>query len=122
MSYWVYLGKSVEAIDNCEEGALCSVASHEEGGTYCVGGEDTAQLNVTYNYGVHIWKYLPKGLLWLDGKKAHRCIARLEKAVAELGDVPDDDYWAPTEGNAGHALAILLSWARQYPNAVFLVS
>ena len=29
------------------------------------------------------------------------------------------DYWAPTPGNAGYALNILLDWARQYPEATF---
>ena len=28
-------------------------------------------------------------------------------------------YWAPTEGNAGYALSILLGWARMHPDAVW---
>ena len=99
-----------------------SVDRHEEGGTYVMGGTDTAELNITYNYSEH-YNLLDKeqGLDYLDGKKAGECIDRLEIAVAELGTTRDPDYWSPTKGNAGYALSILLRWAKQYPDAVFEV-
>ena len=31
------------------------------------------------------------------------------------------DYWAPTPGNAGDALNILLEWAREFPKGVFTI-
>ena len=49
-------------------------------------------------------------------------IAALESAVNKLGTKTSSDYWKPTKGNAGYALSILLSWARQYPEAVWDVS
>lgn len=47
---------------------------------------------------------------------------RLRIAVNTLGTVRDNDYWKPTPGNAGYALAILLKWAGQYPEARFKVT
>jgi hypothetical protein len=88
-----------------------------------LGGTNRAELNVTYNYSPFYHEYLDKkeGLEFLDGKKAEECIPRLEKAVSILGVETDtDDYWKATKGNA--ALAILLSWAKQHPNAIFKVS
>ena len=120
-----------------EEG-LCQIESHEEGGTYAAGGTPDAHLNITYNYSCFYYWFLDKelGLKWLNGKKAKICIKRLEKAVNTLKDKPyfSDrnnaygkivsviDYWAPTPGNAGHALNILLKWAKQHPQARFEVS
>lgn len=102
---------------------LMSVSRHSEGGTYVMGGSDVAELNVTYNYsrlfrtafgGIHFVEVL-------DGKQAQEVISLLEQAIGHLGDEPDENYWAKTLGNAGHALAVLLGWARQHPQAVFTV-
>ncbi|RYZ69291.1 MAG: hypothetical protein EOP09_07955, partial [Proteobacteria bacterium] len=40
-------------------------AHHMRGGTYCVGGELGARLNVTYNYSGHLGRVL-KGAGWTD--------------------------------------------------------
>ena len=107
-----------------ESGQAVEVPIHTEGGTIALGGEPTAVLNVTYNYSKHFsaaWdglRFVPA----LNGKKAADVIALLERGVEKLGDEPDADYWAATPGNAGHALAILLGWARQHPSARFFVS
>jgi len=97
------------------------VPSHEEGGTYVLGGTTEAALNVTYNYGPLYYKYLDKekGIRWLYGKTGERTRLQLATAVAQLGTVKDPDYWAPTPGNAGYALSILLEWARLHPDAVW---
>ena len=115
MSWWVSLS---------DDGGQCSVESFTEGGTYKVGGSSEAELNITYNYSKHYYQHLDKdnGLRALDGQRAGDWIERLESAVKELGTERADDYWAATEGNAGHALNILLSWAKQHPNAVFRVN
>ena len=114
MSYWVYLEQGGESV---------VVDEHCEGGTFAVGGLSEAELNVTYNYGPHIRKHLHSdGLKWLQGRKAEDCIERLENAVKALGTDRDPDYWGATPGNAGHALSILLRWARKHPEAVFYVS
>lgn len=87
-----------------------------------------------------------KGLHWIKGKTGNETIKRLQHAVKVLGtrryQRPVDscehcgftigvgpglsdpglvtnireDYWAPTPGNAGYALNILLQWAMEYPN------
>jgi len=91
------------------------------------------------------------GLKWLYGKTGETAIPILEKAVERLGtnqyertvdncnkcgftcgvgDGLSDpwaecnrrrDYWAPTPGNAGYALNILLEWAREFPKGVFTI-
>lgn len=123
-----------------QDGKPVKVDQHEEGGTYALGGIEEASLNITYNYSWFYYRYIDKkeGLRWLYGKKAKDCIGILELAVEELGtkqyEVQESgfnlmdksthhlkhvDYWAPTPGNAGHALNILLQWAKKYPEAVF---
>lgn len=106
-----------------EHGKKLCVEKVEAGGTYCIGGSDKAELNITYNYSKFYYKYLntEEGLKWLDGKKAKKCIASLKKAVDILGTYEDEDYWKPTPGNAGKALSILLTWAEKYPEATFKV-
>ena len=97
------------------------VESHTEGGTYVMGGLPEAVLNITWNYSWFYYRVLDKesGLRWIYGKTGEECAPRLEKAVEELGTRRNADYWADTPGNAGHALNILLGWAKQHPTAVF---
>jgi len=114
MSWWVSLQRNEETVE---------VPEHREGGTYVMGGTKEASLNVTYNYGEHFRETLGgKGLWDLNGVKGRDAVPFLETAVASLGTVRDDDYWASTSGNAGFALAMLLAWARLHPDAVFRVS
>ncbi len=125
MSWWVRLEK---------DGQNVEVDTHDEGGTYVVGGCDEAELNITYNYRGHFrdvgiclhegdgGENADDGLFYLHGKLARDAIPHLEHAVKQLGTERDAAYWASTPGNAGHALSILLGWARQYPDAVFRVS
>ncbi len=110
MSFWVSL---------CSDGNLCDVGRHSEGGTYVVGGVAEASLNVTYNYSKHYYEHLntDKGLRWLDGKTAKETIAALDHAVKELGTNHSSDYWESSAGNAGYGLNILLSWAKEHPDA-----
>lgn len=106
-----------------KNGDICKIERHSEGGTFVAGGTTDADLNITYNYSWFYDKFLDKerGLRWLDGKKAKDCIDKLEKAVCVLGIHKYKDYWAPTHGNAGIALSILLKWAKQHPEAIFEV-
>lgn len=117
MSWWVSLE------DRTGEPRVVAVAPHREGGTYVLGGTAGASLNITYNYGVHYHRLLPGGLeAYLNERQAADATEVLEQAVNALGTDRADDYWAPTPGNAGFALSILLSWAKQHPSAVFRVS
>ena len=111
-------------------GEIVCVGSHEEGVAYVLGGSNRASLNVTWNYSWFYYKFLDteKGIRWLYGKTCAECIPKLEAALKEL-DTPDyfgsgtrryeKDYWAPTTGNAAHALRILLSWSKEHPEAHF---
>lgn len=116
MSFWVSLSD--------ENDDLVFVDLHAEGGTYAIGGTDQADINVTYNYAKFYFKHLDeeKGLRWLHEKQAKDTLERLEKAVEILGTKQETDYWAATEGNAGHALNVLVGWAKQHPEGVWRVS
>ena len=115
MSFWVSLTN--------EAGVPLEVESHQEGGTYVVGGSPEADLNVTYNYSPHYYRHIDKdeGLRWLDKQKASDTIAQLEQAVNALKDDVSNDYWEATEGNARKALVILLGWAKQHPDGIWNV-
>lgn len=122
MSWWVYL-------EPADGGEAVPVAPHEEGGTFVLGGVAHAELNVTYNYGAPFREAWPEPLegsgalaLMLNGRTAGETEPLLAAAVEKLGTDRDPDYWRPTEGNAGHALSILLAWARQHPDAVWRIS
>ena len=117
MSYWVTL------VDLQTE-SPAKVAKHAEGGTAVVGGTTLAELNVTYNYSPHFYRYLDpaSGLRWLAGKRASETVERLDLAVAKLGVEKNENYWMATTGNAGAALATLLAWAREYPDGIWEVT
>jgi len=106
----------VELLD--KNGKVLVVPNHSEGGTYVVGGTPYAELNITYNYSWFYYQHLDKkhGLRWLHEKKAWRTEKRLEKTIKQLGKTRWKDYWAPTPGNAGHALSVLLSWVKTHSN------
>lgn len=94
-----------------------------EGGIHPIGGSAAAELNITYNYSPLYHEVFGKdGLRWLDGKTASHSEETLELGVLVLGSVTYTDYWAPTKGNAGYALGILLKWAQKNPDAVWSVS
>ncbi len=114
MSYWVYL-------EDADSGESVPAPNHTEGGTYAVGGVAKAELNVTWNYSEQYSRF-GFSLKHLNGLKASEATIRLTAMVAALGTETGDDYWEPTPGNAGKALAILLGWARANPEAVFRVS
>ena len=108
-------------IELCYEDVQAEVKNHQEGGTYQVGGTKKASLNLTYNYSWFYHRFLDdgEGIRWMYGKTGKETISRLADAVEELGVKQYKDYWAPTPGNAGYALSILLEWAKQHPTAVW---
>jgi hypothetical protein len=133
MSYWV----SLFTLDK----ELVTVTNHSEGGTYALGGSERASLNVTYNYSgpiasafnhaasnlgweeARVLEATKQGLRYIHDKRAGEVLPLLKLAVEFLGDQPDrTDYWKPSTGNAGHALAILRDWAAAYPAGEFEVS
>lgn len=95
----------------------------EDGGTLPLGGTTQPDLNIMYNYSPHYYAYLDgdKGIRVMDKQRAGDWIERLASAVDALGTERHADYWEPSEGNAGAALARLLEWAKQYPDATWRV-
>ncbi len=97
---------------------------HMRGGTYAMGGTTDAHLNVTYNYAPHFRKVFgdsggETGIRKLYGMTRAESIPVLERAISELGDDTDPDYWKPTEGNAKRALVQLLALAKMRPDGVW---
>ncbi len=92
---------------------------HMYGGTYITGGTGEMSLNITYNYGVHFMGMGKKGIRSIYGLSGAESIPILKKAISNLGDDVDDDYWKPTEGNAKRALIQLLSLAQMRPDGIW---
>ena len=93
-----------------------------QGGTYAVGGTKELWLNVTYNYG-RIFR-LPEvlgeeGIRTIYGMTGAESIPVLQKAIANLGDDTDQDYWKPTDGNAKRPLCQLLAMAQMRPDGIW---
>lgn len=105
------------------------VPHHEGGGTTIRVGYRESWLNVTYNYAsiyrlaakASGWEY-PGMREWLQGRTAAETLPQMTALAELLSGPPDKDYWAPTPGNAGTALRVLLEWARAHPEGVWEVS
>lgn len=109
------------------------------GGTYSVGGDTRAHLNVTYNYIKHFYRVFdelptprPLAPAWLNqqdepvggirtlyGLTGAESLPVLDRARALLKDDVTDNYWDPTEGNAKRALMQLRALATMRPDGVW---
>lgn len=96
-----------------KEGNVVEVPSHEEGGTI-------AEFSVTYNY-CEVYSLFGFSMWALNGMPAGCAVAAFDPLVTRLGTKQYPDYWAPTPGNAGHTLKVLLDWCRLHPDAVIQV-
>jgi hypothetical protein len=93
-----------------------------KGGTYALGGTTEMWLNVTYNY-VHIFRRVidkDKGIRLIYGMTGKESIPILKKAIDQLGDDFNDDYWKATEGNAKDALCNLLTLAQMRHDGIWM--
>ena len=125
MSYWVSLTEP-DTEDRVEVPYFCA------GGTYVVGGDDEASLNVTGNYGL-------REVAWdlIQGKTGAESLPIIEAAirsvVARCADSPahcegrfDDytnaDYWKPALENCLAPLCLCESWAKHRPDGVWSVN
>jgi len=91
------------------------------GGTYCANGSNELWLNITYNYSNHYYKVMckEKGIRVLYGLTGLESIPILNKAISQLGDDVDRDYWTSTEGNAKRPLIQLLTMAKIRPDGIW---
>lgn len=103
---------------------LLDAPHHMRGGTYPVGGETHARLNVTYNYAKAFSKAFnnPEGVKILNGKSAAESIQLIKDALPLLADNVTEDYWEPTEGNAKSVLTQLLALAYMRPDGIWEVT
>ena len=114
------MGYSIKLLDEMGEPVI--VRRHQEGSNYVCTGTTDASIDITYNYSRYFVEHIDSvvGIRFLYGKRAFECVDILENAVDSLGKVTDNDYWKRTPGNAGHVLSVLLEWANEYPNAIFM--
>jgi hypothetical protein len=111
------------SLKNPTTGEIVELESPQsEGSTFAIGGSVDARMGITYNYA-DIYRLFNFNVTDdLNGKKAGETRKVLKKLVKKLGTRQySRDYWAPTPGNAGHALSILLDWANSNPDAVWEV-
>jgi len=112
----------IELRDPVEARLYTDVPHHEGGGTTVDGGYTETWLNVTYNYAevTHLIGFSFGGL---HERFAEDTIPELRAAVMKLGTNPmTDDYWIPTPGNVGIAIATLLAWAEQRPEGMWYIN
>lgn len=115
MSYDIYLKDPSSG-----ETVILARPHNLTGGTYAVGGTNEAWLNITYNYAPHFKKVFgAKGIRTIYGMSAEESYPLLEKGINELDRSPDENYWAPTEGNARKALIDLLELGLMCPKAIW---
>lgn len=90
------------------------------GGTYCVGGTEELQFNITYNYAQIFQRVLGKNAIRsIYGMTGSDSIKVLKEAIEKLKDDVDENYWNPTEGNAKEALKNLVLLAEMRPDGVW---
>jgi|SRR6185295_17159647 len=93
---------------------------HLGGGTQAIGGTTEAWLNITYNYSGIFTKVLgEKGIRSIYGLTGVESMPILAKAIAQLGNDIDEDYWKPTEGNVKAALVNLIVLACFAPHGIW---
>ena len=102
------MGWDIALVDPATE-EPARVVRHQEGSVVLAGGDDRAELKVTYNYRLHY------NFRWLDGHTGAVTVISLWRAVKRLGTERAENYWEPTEGNAGWAAYVLLQWAIAHP-------
>ncbi len=103
-------------------GEICMLDERHQlrGGTYCIGGTDLAELNVTYNYSEHFYRVMgEKGIRSIYGLTGEQSVSVLKSAIEQLGDDVSRNYWDATEGNAKAALRNLLTLAEMAPHGVW---
>ena len=70
-------------------------------------------ISITYNYsGAYYYVWPEAGIRVLDEMPILEAMPKLESAVWALGTQRSDDYWEPTDGNAGAALNDVLTLCR----------
>jgi hypothetical protein len=93
-----------------------------KGGTFRLGGENEARINITYNYAKFFSEFLHHdlGIRFLYGKKGRQTILPLAKTIARMeGATRTEHYWDATEGNAREALRDCLVLACLCPDGVW---
>lgn len=98
-----------------------------------IGGSNSLELNVTYNYSKIINDKFDEALTdlgfildenlsyeyWLQNKTGAETIPVLKATIEKLGNDVDDDYWKATEGNSKRALCGLLAFAQMRPDGIW---
>ncbi|MBW4533722.1 MAG: hypothetical protein KME09_07260 [Pleurocapsa minor HA4230-MV1] len=110
-----------ELLDPVTKQCLQLDIPHEiRGGIFAEEGTRDLWLNITFNYSqIYRQVFGENGIQLIDGLTGAQSISVLEKAIKQLGDDVDDDYWRATEGNAKMALSQLLVFAQLRPDGIW---
>ena len=115
MSYDIYLLDPVTK-DTIEFDDMHNI----KGGTYRVGGNTEAWVNITYNYSSHYYRVFGEnGIRTIYGMSGAESIPLINNAINQLGNDISEDYWESTEGNAKRSLYSLLSFAQLRPDGIW---
>jgi hypothetical protein len=111
----------IQLVDPVTKKALHAQEPHQiTGGTCAMGGTTELWLNITYNYSSHYYRaFGENGIRTIYGMTGAASIPVLQDAISSLGDDVNDDYWAPTEGNAKRALCQLVALAQLRPDGAW---
>ena len=115
MSYDIYL------LDRVTKETIEFDDTHDiKGGTYKVGGNTEAWVNITYNYSNHYYRVFGEyGIRTIYGMTGADSIPLLNNAINQLGNNISEDYWESTEGNAKRSLYSLLAFAQLRPDGIW---
>ena len=107
----------IRLLDPVTRKTLHTDAPHDmRGGTYVVGGTTELWLNIILARPDVLGE---KGLEVIYGMSGAESIPVLKKAVENLGDDINPDYWESTEGNVKKALLQLIAMAQLRPDGVW---
>ena len=115
MSYDIYLNDPVT-----KEKIQLESPHHMRGGTYCLGGDPEAHVNMTYNYSGIICGLLgEKSIRSIYGLSGAASLPTLRDAVSKLKDDVSTNYWEATEGNVKRSLMQLIALAEMHPDGIW---
>lgn len=111
----------IRLVDPVTKETLRELRPHQiRGGTYVDGGTNELWLNITGNYWpIFRAQFGEDGIRSIYGKTGAETIPMLSKAISNLADDVDDNYWVATEGNAKRALCGLLAFAQMRPDGIW---
>ena len=127
MGIWLYLkdpetGETLEVPEFMAGSVLHARANPSDRSVLEAISTNEACIAITYNYSSVLKLVVPDwdGMArFFDGRTAAEMEPILADVVEKCGTKRFTDYWAPTPGNVGYIMAIILEWCRLHPEGIF---